>query len=552
MPEDIEELKKFAAAQYEAAERWKAEAEQRQENYKNAYEKYETTWRQYSETAQEYEKTLQQYRALEEKYRILRHTVFGRSSEQWTADERKQARLFNEAETYAEAPQEEETEEIRYMRPKPKGKRETIPEDVPRKEITHDIDESEKTCGCGAELSRIGEETSEKIEIIPAKINVIRHIRPKYACKACEGAADEQKAAVRIAPAPRQLLPKSIASAGLISYIVTSKYEDALPLYRQEKIFRRIGAEIPRASMARWIIKLGERVSPLLQVMDRRILSGSIIQMDESRIQVHGEPGKENSSQSYMWVARGGPPEQPLTRYMYHQSRSGEVARSYLNGFQGYLQSDAYGPYNTIGQWEGVVHVGCLAHVRRKFDEADKATPKGSGAAKEILSLIRKIYGVEKELGGKSLSREEFLRLRREKAEPLFEGLQRKLEKKHEQVPPSTALGRAVEYALEVLPKVRRYLDVYHLTPDNNAAERAIRPFVVGRKNWQFSDTPSGAHASAAFYSLIETAKGASLQPYWYIRYVLQKLPEVEETGAWESLLPENFSAEDLKTPSFL
>jgi hypothetical protein len=229
------------------------------------------------------------------------------------------------------------------------------------------------------------------------------------------------------------------------------------------------------------------------------------------------------------------------------------VASSYLHGFRGYLQSDAYGPYNEIGEWEGVVHVGCLAHARRKFDEADKAAPKGSGAAKEILSLIRKIYGVEKELrANDELAAEEFLRLRREKAEPLFERLQSKLEKKREQVPPSSALGKAVLYALEVLPKVRRYLDVHHLTPDNNSAERAIRPFVVGRKNWQFADTPSGAHASAAFYSLIESAKGATLSPYWYIRYVLQKLPEVEESGQWESLLPENFSADDLMIPSYL
>ncbi|WP_319558911.1 IS66 family transposase [Marispirochaeta sp.] len=279
-----------------------------------------------------------------------------------------------------------------------------------------------------------------------------------------EGTEDEGSPAIKIAPAPDQLLPKSIASAGLLSYIVISKYEDALPLARQEKIFDRIGADIHRQSMARWIIKVGERLSPLMKVMDERITTGQIVQMDETRIQVHNEPGKEDSSLSWMWVARGGLPTTPITCYMYHRTREGAVAENYLAAFKGYLQSDAYGPYNNIGEWDGVVHVGCLAHVGRKFDEADKAAAKGSAAAKEVLSMIGKIYRVEKELRAvEDLSQNEFLRRRREKAEPLFDKLEKHLGKKVEQVPPSTALGKAVSYAVVVLPKVRSYLDLYHL-----------------------------------------------------------------------------------------
>jgi transposase len=164
---------------------------------------------------------------------------------------------------------------------------------------------------------------------------------------------------------------------------------------------------------------------------------------------------------------------------------------------------------------------------------------------------MQKIYRVEKELRLKDLSAAEFEKIRKERAAPLFEELEKKLENKSAQVPPSTALGRAVAYTREVLPRIKRYLDRFFLTPDNNAAERAIRPFVIGRRNWLFSDTPKGAHASAAFYSLIESAKSASLEPYWYIRYVLKRLAEVEESGDWESLLPENLTAESLHSSSF-
>ena len=175
----------------------------------------------------------------------------------------------------------------------------------------------------------------------------------------------------------------------------------------------------------------------------------------------------------------------------------------------------------------------------------------GSPAAREFIALIAKIYRVEKELRGKALSDDQFVATRIRQAGPLLDKLEKKLEKKVAQVPPSTALGRAVTYTLDVLPKIKRYVDLAVLTPDNNAAERSIRPFVLGRKNWLFCDTPRGAHASAAFYSLIESAKEADLEPYWYIRYILEKLPEVEDTGNWAPLLPGNCTYELLHSFSF-
>lgn len=581
IPENVEELKQLVQSQAEAYEVLSAELNELSTQHEELFAQHEELSAEHEELStehnylateyngltasytdltvsfnqknDEYERKAHDYLVLNEKYEILRKAYFGRSSEKWSVDEKLQASLFNEAEIASDSIEGEPNacvDTITYtVTKKARGKREPIPESVPREEIIHDIPDEEKVCGCGADLTRIGEESSEKLEIIPAQIKAIKTIRPKYACHVCEGSGDEANPAVRIASPPAELIPKSIASAGLVSHIIVGKYCDALPLYRQEKIFRRIGVEISRASMARWIITLADRLKPLLNLMDATIRSGPLVQMDETRIQVHREPGRKNHCNSYMWVARGGPPEKPLIRYHYHPSRGQEVPTRYLAGYRGYLQTDGYAGYEEIAADEHITHILCLAHARRKFDEATKVSG-GSPTAREFIALIQKIYRVERELREKGLPDEEFIELRRRQAEPLLDKLKAQLEKKSLQVPPSTALGRAVGYTMKALPKIERYLELACLTPDNNAAERAIRPFVIGRKNWLHADTPSGAHASAAFYSLIESAKSASLDPYWYIRYLLQNLTQLEKTAEWHRMLPAKLSAEDLLTPS--
>jgi transposase len=553
LPEKVEELKQLVRLQAKAYDELSAEHTELSTEHARLATSYTDLTAAYDQKSDAYERKAHDYLELNEKYEILRNAYFGRSSEKWSVDERLQSSLFNEAELASDSSEGGPTvsaDVVTYtVTRKRRGKRLPIPEAVPREEIIHDIGEEDKICGCGAPLTRIGEEQSEKLEIIPAQIKAIRIIRPKYACHVCEGSGDEDTPAVRIAPPPAELLPKSIASAGLVSHIIIGKYCDALPLYRQEKIFRRIGVEISRASMARWIITLAGRLKPLLNLMDATIRSGPLVQMDETRIQVHREPGRENHCNSYMWVARGGPPEKPLIRYHYYPSRGQEVPTRYLTGYRGYLQTDGYAGYEQIAADENITHVLCLAHARRKFDEATKVSG-GSPAAREFIALIQRIYRVERELREQDLSNDEFLAERQTQTEPLLDNLKQRLEKKERQVPPSTALGKAVSYTLKALPKIQNYLDLACLTPDNNAAERAIRPFVIGRKNWLHADTPSGAHASAAFYSLIESAKSASLDPYWYIRYLLQHLPKLEKTADWQSMLPAKFSAVDLLTPS--
>lgn len=481
-----------------------------------------------------------QNRALEyfEELQLMRRRLFGRSAERLSEEDRKQLWLFNEAETIAatEKPQPAERVPVRSHTRAKRG-RKPLPADLARVEMLHDIAESEKTCGCGQPLKRIGQESCEKLEIIPAQVRVRRHVRPKYACRACEGSGDEDKPAVRIAPAVKQLLPKSIASPALVAYMLVSKFCDALPFYRQERQFQRMGVDLSRQDMANWTMAVARRIQPLVQLLRREIHGGPVVQIDETTLQVMQEAGRANTSQSYMWVYRGGQPEHPVVDYQYHPSRSGEVPRKALQDYRGFVQTDGYDGYEELGRQPGIVHVGCWAHVRRKFFEA-KVVSKHSGSADEALASIDKLFTLERELRAQDLAPEVFLQRRREQVQPVFQRLRIWLENRQPQVPPSTLLGKAIGYAVAQWPKLVRYLDGPWLKPDNNACEQAIRPFVIGRNNWVISGSPAGATASAAWYSLIETSKINGVEPYLYLRCILSRLPDSEDPEGFRPLLP--------------
>ena len=282
----------------------------------------------------------QQIDHLQEMLRLHRNELFGRKSEaRVDAVNPNQLQLFTPNEAPEPIKPEEKTPVKGHTRKK-RG-RKPLPEDLPRVEVVHDIPESEKQCACGATLSRIGEDVSEKLDYIPAKLQVIRNIRPKYACKCCEGVEDEGPT-VKIAPVPLQLIPKSIASEGLLAHIAVSKFADALPLYRQEKMLARLGVDIPRATMANWMRLAAEQCQPLVELLIEEIHSGPLINMDESPFQVLNEPGRSNTSKSYIWVFCGGPLDAPVALYQYHPTRSGQLALDLLDGYQGYIQTDGY------------------------------------------------------------------------------------------------------------------------------------------------------------------------------------------------------------------
>jgi transposase len=485
---------------------------------------------------------------LEEELRLLRHKIFGRRSERFSEEESKQSALFDEAEGTAEAQpgQADATIEIAAHTRVKRGRR-PLPADLAREEVVHDIPEHEKICSCGEPLVRIGEETSEKLDVIPAQLKVIRHIRPKYACKKCEGL--ESPHPVKIAPVPAQIIDKSIATPGLLAFVLVSKFCDAIPFYRQEKQFARIGIELPRGDFCNWAVQVAGQCDPLMELFLDQIRAGPVMQMDETRVQVMKELGRADSAQSFMWVMRGGPPGKPVILYRYHPSRSAAIPLQYLSGFQGHLQTDGYEGYTEVGSLPGIVHVGCWTHARRKFDEAAKSSKK-SGSAHEALGRIGKIYRIERDLRAQQLSPEAFLMTRKEQVLPILRDFKQWLETKALQVPPSALLGRAVNYTLKEWEKLLHYLDSPYLTPDTNMIENAIRPFVIGRKNWLFSGSPRGAHASATLYSLIETAKANGIEPYRYLRYVFTKLPFVISRDDYRSLTPQQIDLKDFENLS--
>jgi len=465
---------------------------------------------------------------------------FAPSSEKHSPE---QLGLFDEAE--AEATEEqvepvaEETIEVAGHARKRAG-RKPLPEALPRVEVVHDLPESEKVCPHdGTVLKQVGEEVSEQLDIIPAKIQVIRHVRLKYACPCCEGHIER-------APLPPQPIPKSNASPGLLAFIVTSKFVDALPLARQEKMFERIGVELPRATQASWVMHCGELVLPLINLIRDILLGYDLLQMDETTVQVLKELGRSSTAQSYMWVQRGGPPGQTVILYDYEPSRAGAVPLRLLEGFAGYLQVDGYAGYDAVGARQGVTLVGCWAHARRKFDEAIKAQgPKPKpGKATRGLNLIQRLYGIEQQ--AKGLSPEARWELRQANARPILDDIRRWLDDSLGQVPPKSATGKALAYLHNQWPKRVRYLDDGRIDIDNNAAERAIRPFVIGRRNWLFADTPRGAIVSSRLYSFIETAKANGIEPYAYLRLLFKELPAAQSLADFEALLPWNVASAEL------
>lgn len=489
---------------------------------------------------------------LEEWKRLIDSQRFASRSEKASPD---QFPLFNEAEVEA-ATADEETDEDTISVPahtRKKRGRKPLPEFLPVREILHDLSDEEKVCPHDAShtMKEVGRETSDQLEFIPARVEVVRNVRPKYACPTC-------KEGVRIAPMPPLPVPKSIATPSLLAQVATSKYVDGLPLYRQEKIFDRLGLDLSRAKLGHWMVKMGDLVEPLVDRIKQEIRAYDLVQCDETPFQVLKEPGKTAQSQSYLWALRGGPQAHPLIYYEYDPSRSGEVPKRLLRGFEGFLQTDGYEGYAAIGREPRVVHVGCWAHARRKFDEAlrgqkskskkrSKKTARES-VARQAMRQIQALYRIEKKLA--VVSPEERHRVRRAESLPLVEALREWLDDSIGRVPPQSLTGKAMAYLDRQWPKLVGVFEDGRIPLDTNRVENVIRPFVVGRKNWLFADTTAGARASANLYGLIETAKANGIEPWAYLRHVFDALPRATSVGEAEALLPQNVDPALIRHPA--
>jgi transposase len=466
---------------------------------------------------------------LEEFIRHGRQKQFGASSEQLPD---AHPSLFDEAEQEAcadEAPEVETAPEPESKPARKPRKAFRIPPELPRVEVVHDLPEAQKVCPHdGTALKHIKDEVSEQLDIIPAQVQVLRHVRRTYACPCCERH-------LLTAPKPKQPIEKSMASPRLLATIATQKFVDGLPLHRQAQAFARLSLELPRTTQANWMVKAGALVQPLINLIHERMLEQPVLHMDETRVQVLDEPGRSAQSLSYMWVLRAT--EQPAVLFHYAPTRGGEVPKQLLDGFQGALMVDGYEGYAAVCAKADVTRLGCWAHARRGFFDAKKAYGMArTGKADEALAHIQALYRIEQDARGKPPG--EVLALRQSQAAPTLDKLRKWLDLNLPKTPPKSILGKAMHYLKHQWPHLVRYLGDGRWPIDNNAAENAIRPFVIGRKNWLFSASPKGADASANLYSLIETAKVSGLEPHAYLTKVFTDLPNAQTVEEIEALLP--------------
>jgi transposase len=319
-----------------------------------------------------------------------------------------------------------------------------------------------------------------------------------------------------------------------------TKYQDHIPYYRREYQFHRIGIDISRQDMCSRQQQVYANLLPLFALLKETVKLGPVMQMDETTMQVMGEKGRKDTQKSYMWLARGGLPGKTVIWYEYQPTRGHTHVQTVLEGFSGYLQTDGYEAYETaIAGRADIKHVGCFAHARRKFFEAAKVC-EASPLAEEALQYIKTLYIIEERLRKKNLDDNDFLINRKKEAEPVLAEFKVWLEKQANDVPPSLQLGKAVAYTLKQWGKLAAYLESPYLTPDNNACENAIRPFVLGRKNWLFNKSPEGAKSSCGIFTLIETAKHNGIEPLAYLRTLFEKAPFASSPEDWEKLLPWN------------
>jgi transposase len=498
---------------------------------------------------------------LEEEVRWLKAQYFGSSSQKGAlAVSPDQKMLFNEAEVLAaieaaDAAQAARKTQIQAHERAHTGGRKAIPKNFPRIIIPHDLPQQEKYCSqCAGypALDYLGMEISECYRYEPPKIQVEQHQCLKYACGKCHQG-------VKVGSKPPQLLPKTMASPSLLAHLITSKFVDGLPLYRISQQLERSGMELNAGTAGTWVnIIGGEKAVPLINLMSEELLKISFIQMDETYVQVL-KSEKAPSSPHYMVVRAAGPPGRRIILYDYVPSRTTEALKQLLIGvdgpYRGQLLTDGLERYDEICEALGILHFGCLQHCRTHFIKAQKVTelPSGRSLARVAIDeYIRQVYRVEgqiKELReahekrGEQLPLESVLKLRQEKSAPIMEAFKRWVDELLPGVPPNSALGKALAYTVHQWEKLSRFLSHPDIPADNNYCEQQIKSFAVGRKAWMFCDSKVGATASANLYSLVMSARANGVEPFAYLEYLFERLPQATTVEMIEALLPWNVKA---------
>ncbi|CAM2064848.1 IS66 family transposase [Sulfidibacter corallicola] len=460
---------------------------------------------------------------LEEQLRLLKAKAFGPKSERMSQLVGQQALFDMDALEAEEKPADDEPasdedarETITYERRKTRGPQ-PFPEHLPREIRKHELPPEERQCTCcGEEMTVLGKDVTRELEYEPAVARVIEHHHYSYSCQLCKQDEDGLETPIVSAPRPPRLIPggpayRGMAGPGLLAFVMTSKFVDGLPFYRVERLMGRLGVKLGRATMCNWARQIGDQLERMWDLLLAQAKQYTWLQMDETTVQVLNEPDKENTTKSFMWVIRGGPPERPIVLFHYDPSRSGTVAARLLEDFQGTVQTDGYAGYDFLGRVPGVVHAGDWDHVRRKF--ADVRKPLGrkgrsgkSGKADEALKLIGEMYQLERKARGQADSDSALLEMRDKQLRPKIAAFKTWLDHLAGRVPPKSLLGRAIQYALGQWHKLDLFLDRAEVPMSTALVENAIRPYVIGRKAWLFSGSPEDAQASARIYSIVETA----------------------------------------------
>jgi transposase len=472
------------------------------------------------------------YNQLLEQLKLARLKRFGQSSEK-----SEQLALFDEAdtplppETKATIELPKKSDRRHKAKSKKRNRRIQLPDDLPVEEIIHDVPEADKTCGCGHSRHRIGEEVSDQLKYIPAKLVIVRHIRPKYGCRACEDG-------IKVSPMPLLLLPKSIATPELVAQTILAKYEDHIPLYRQEKQWERLGIDLPRNSCCAWVMAVSDYCEPLWELLKTDILASPYIQADETPVLVLKAKGDKKRKKAYMWCYRSHPPNGSSAIYFeYQPTRSGKHAEEFLKDFEGYLQSDMYNGYNFLAKKENVIHLGCMAHARRRFADIVK-THKTPGLAHQAMKFFKALYKIERRIKNDSI--EKRYAARQDRSTHVLKQFKKWLEKSIQQVPDGFAIGIAIQYCLTHWEQLTNYTKDGMLHIDNNFIENIIRPFALGRKNWLFKGSPRGAKAGAIFYSLLATCQANQINPEKYLVKMLSNIRCCKTVQDFRALLPYN------------
>ncbi len=456
----------------------------------------------------------------------LKRMVFGRRSEKRhddVVDDSKQGFLFEPIDSDAEQTesQEEEDEDEeqepepprrKKKRPRHRGRR-LLPDHLMR--CLHEIHPSDEELICPCCQTRktvFAKDETEELERVPAKFFVNRYVRYKYACPQCEGYVSE-------GPLPVRPMDKGIPGPGVLAEVVANKYAYHLPLYRQQEMFQRAGLTIPRSTLCGWVAYVASLLSPIVETMKSSVLASRKIHTDDTPITVLDRSVKPvGSRKGYMWVYIG---EQNDVVFDYTNARNRDGPASFLAGYEGYLQADAFSGYNPLYVAMAIIEVACWSHARRKFFEAQTSH---RAEVKRILELIGELYRVESWAKAFSLSDETRLTWRKRYSRPRLARLREELDALSVRVLPKSPLGKAITYTLKNWKALNVYTEVAFLSIDNNLSERQIKQMVIGRKNWMFAGSLEGARNAAILFSLIVSCKLHGVDPFAYLRDVLVRI----------------------------